>query len=242
MHHALVTVDLRGVTTVLLPGTGSDDSYVHRAFSSAVYQAGALLHTPAPTPRRLIAGYWEALDAAGKQGPIVVGGVSLGAAVATNWALANPDRTVGVLAALPAWTGAPEDAPAALAARYSARQLREIGLDAAVAAMRAGSPGWLADELTRSWTAQWPALPDAMEEAAGYLSPDTAALQRLSVPMGVAAAVDDAVHPIAVAEHWAASAPRAVLRSVSLDAMGVEASVLGDACMAALRAAGEPPV
>lgn len=206
-----------------------------------MYEAGAQLCTPAPTPRRLIAGYWEALDAAGKHGPIVVGGVSLGAAVATNWALANSGRTIGVLAALPAWTGAPDDAPAALAARYSAQQLRAIGLDAAVAAMRAGSPSWLADELTRSWTAQWPALPDAMEEAADYRSPDAAALHGLSVPMGVAAAVDDAVHPIAVAEHWVASAPRAVLRTVGLDAMGMDASVLGNACVAALLAAGEPP-
>lgn len=237
MHHALVTVDLRGVTTVLLPGTGSDDSYVHRAFSSAVYRAGAKLHTPVPTPRQLIAGYWQALEAAATHGPIVVGGVSLGAAVATNWALANPGRVIGVLAALPAWTGAPDGAPAALAARYSAQQLREIGLDAAITAMRAGSPRWLADELTRSWTAQWPALPDAMDEAAGYLGPATAALQQLSVPMGVAAAAGDAVHPIAVAEHWAASAPRAVLRTVTLDAMGTDPSVLGAACVGALAQA-----
>lgn len=237
MHHRLVTVDLRGVTTVLLPGTGSDDNYVRRAFSAAVDRAGAVLHTPEPTPRRLIAGYWQALDEAGQHAPIVVGGVSLGAAVATNWALAHPDRTVAVLAALPAWTGVPDGAPAALAARHSAQLLREIGLDAAITAMRAGSPRWLADELTRSWTAQWPALPDAMEEAADYLGPPTGRLQQLSVPMGVAAAVDDAVHPIGVAEHWAASAPRAALRTVTLDAMGADPSVLGSACVRALQEA-----
>jgi pimeloyl-ACP methyl ester carboxylesterase len=237
VHHRLVRVDLRGVTTVLLPGTGSDDNYVHRAFSSAVRRAGAVLRTPAPTPRRLIDGYWQALDEAGKHAPIVVGGVSLGAAVATNWALAHPDRTVAVLAALPAWTGLPDGAPAALAARYSAQQLREIGLDAAITAMRAGSPGWLADELTRSWTAQWPALPDAMEEAADYLGPSTDQLQRLSVPTGVVAAVGDAVHPMAVAEHWAATAPRAVLRTVTLDAMGIDPSALGTACVGALQEA-----
>jgi pimeloyl-ACP methyl ester carboxylesterase len=238
VHHRLVTVDLRGVTTVLLPGTGSDDDYVHRAFGSAVHRAGATLCTPAPTPRGLIAGYWQALDQAGSREPIVVGGVSLGAAVATNWALAHPERTVAVLAALPAWTGLPDAAPAALAARYSAQQLREIGLDAAITAMRAGSPQWLADELTRSWSAQWPELPDAMEEAADYVGPSTAQLRQLSVPLGVAAATDDAVHPIAVAEHWAVSAPRAVLRTVTLDAMGADPSVLGSACMDALQLAG----
>lgn len=234
MHHRLVTVDLRGVTTVLLPGTGSDDDYVRRAFGPALQQAGAVIITPAPTPQSLIDGYLRALDDAAGDGPIIVGGVSLGAAVAANWALAHPQDTIAVLAALPAWTGAPDGAPAAVAARYSAQQLREIGLDAAVAGMRAGSPGWLADELTRSWTAQWPALPDAMDEAAGYVGPTSEQLRGLTVPLGLAAAADDAVHPMDVAAHWAASAPRAALRTVTLDAMGLDASVLGTACVGAL--------
>ena len=237
MHHRLVTVDLRGVTTVLLPGTGSDDNYVRRAFSSASAQVGSILQTPAPIPTRLIAGYWQALDDAARNAPIVVGGVSLGAAVAVNWALAHPDRTVAVLAALPAWTGASDAAPAALAARYSAQQLREIGLDAAVDGMRVGSPAWLADELTRSWTAQWPALPDAMDEAAGYTGPSTAELAGLAVPMGVVAADGDAVHPIEVAAHWAATAAHATLRIVGLDAMGADPTVLGNACLEALQEA-----
>ena len=33
-----MAVNLRGVTTVLLPGTGSDDDYVYRAFSDALRQ------------------------------------------------------------------------------------------------------------------------------------------------------------------------------------------------------------
>ena len=181
--------------------------------------------------------YRQALDDAARSAPIVVGGVSLGAAVAVNWALANPDRTVAVLAALPAWTGSSDDAPAALAARYSAQQLREIGLDAAVAGMRAGSPAWLADELARSWTAQWPALPDAMEEAAGYAGPGTAALAGLRVPMGVVAADGDAVHPVEVAAHWAGTAPHARLRIVELDAMGADPTILGNACFEALQEA-----
>jgi len=238
VHHRLVTVDLRGVTVVLLPGTGSDDNYVRRAFGAALTPAGGTLHTPAPDPRRLIESYLEALDDAARDAPIVVGGVSLGAAVATNWALAHPDRAVAVLAALPAWTGAPDAAPAALAARYSAQQLREIGLDDAVSAMRSGSPDWLGAELARSWTAQWPALPEAMEQAAAYVGPSTEDLARLAVPMGVAAAVDDAVHPVHVARHWAETAPHAVLRTVTLDEMGTDATVLGRAAVAALLAAG----
>lgn len=113
MHYRGVVVDLNGVTTVLLPGTGSDDDYVQRAFSGPLAHVGAVLVTPPPRPDRLIEGYLAALDAASREGPIAVGGVSIGAAVAAAWALAHPGRAVAVLAALPAWAGAPGEAPAA---------------------------------------------------------------------------------------------------------------------------------
>jgi pimeloyl-ACP methyl ester carboxylesterase len=229
-----VVVDLRGVTTVLLPGTGSDHDYVRRAFSGPLSEAGALLVTPQPRPDRLIDGYLSAFDDAARDGPIAVGGVSLGGAVGTAWALAHPDRAVAILAALPAWVGAPGDAPAALAARYSASQLRADGLAATTAQMRASSPPWLADELTRSWRAQWPKLPDAMEEAAGYVAPSHAELARLAVPLGLAAAVDDPIHPLHVAVDWVNTAPRAALRTVTLDQMGADTAALGAACLAAL--------
>src|SRR4051812_33694831 len=152
-----MAVNLRGVTTVLLPGTGSDDDYVYRAFSGALHDAGAVVVTPAPQPHRLIDGYLDALDDASRGAAIAVGGVSIGAAVAAAWALAHPGHAVAVLAALPPWTGEPETAPAAIAAWHSVQMLRRDGLAAAIAQMRAGSPAWLADELTRSWIGQWPA-------------------------------------------------------------------------------------
>jgi pimeloyl-ACP methyl ester carboxylesterase len=232
-----VAVDLRGVTTVLLPGTGSDDHYVSRAFSAPLQKAGALLVTPAPVPGRLIDGYLSALEEAASFGPIGVGGVSIGAAVAAAWALAHPDRTVAVLAALPAWTGAPGSAPAALAARYSASQLRRDGLAATTAQMRASSPPWLAEELTRSWRSQWPQLPDAMEQAAAYVAPSRDDLSRLAVPMGVVAATDDPIHPLQVAVDWVAAAPHAALRTVTLDEIGADSAALGAACLAALAEA-----
>jgi hypothetical protein len=52
--------------------------------------------------------------------------------------------------------------------------------------------------------------------------------------MGVAAATDDPVHPVEVGIEWVAAAPRAALRTVTLDDMGVDPSVLGAACVAAL--------
>src|SRR5246500_4537740 len=162
-----VAVDLRGITTVLLPGTGSDDDYVYRAFSGPLREVGALLVPPPPQPDRLIDGYVSALDDAARDGPIGVGGVSIGAAVAAAWAPAHPDRTVAVLPALPAWAGAPGTAPAALAARHSASQLRTDGLAATTTQMRASSPPWLAEELARSWRAQGAQQPAAVGAGPG---------------------------------------------------------------------------
>jgi pimeloyl-ACP methyl ester carboxylesterase len=233
-----MAVDLRGVCTVLLPGTGSDDDYVYRAFSTALHEIGAVVSAAVPQSSGLIAGYLADLDNAGRDVPIAVGGVSIGAAVAARWALAHPRRAVAVLAALPAWTGSPKSAPAALAARHSAHTLRRDGLVSATAQMRASSPPWLADELTRSWVGQWPGLPAAMEEAAGYDAPTCPELELLSAPMGVVAAVDDPVHPLEVAVEWVSAAPRAALRTVTLDEMGADPAVLGGACVAALRDAG----
>jgi pimeloyl-ACP methyl ester carboxylesterase len=229
-----MAVNLRGTTVVLLPGTGSDDDYVYRAFSGALHDVGATVVTAAPQPEALVEGYRRELDNASRLGPIVVGGVSIGAAVATSWALARPSLAVGVLAALPPWTGAPVNAPAALTARHSAHECRRDGLASAIAALRASSPAWLADELTRSWVGQWPALPDAMDEAADYVGPTCEELESLAVPMGVAAATDDPIHPVEVALEWVAAAPQAALRTVTLDAMGADPAVLGAACVAAL--------
>ncbi|OBH42622.1 hypothetical protein [Mycobacterium mantenii] len=229
-----MAVDLRGVATVLLPGTGSDDDYVHRAFSGPLAEVGAVPVTPPPRPDRLVEGYLAALDSAAREGPIAVGGVSIGAAVAVAWALAHPGRAVAVLAALPAWAGAPGTAPAALAARYSASQLRADGLASTTTQMRASSPPWLADELTRSWAAQWPHLPDAMDEAAAYIAPSCDELAGLAAPLGVASAVDDPIHPLQAGVDWVAAAPRAALRTVTLEQIGADPAALGAACLSAL--------
>ncbi|KAA8958313.1 alpha/beta hydrolase [Mycobacterium sp.] len=229
-----MAVELRGVTVVVLPGTGSDDVYVDRAFAGPLRGVGARILAPPPEPGGLIDCYRAALDDAARRGPIAVGGISLGAAVAAAWALAHPETTVAVLAALPAWTGTPDGAPAARAARHSADHLRRDGLAAATTQLRASSPPWLAEELTRSWRRLWPYLPDALEEAADYVAPTRAELARLDVPMGIAAATDDPVHPFEVGVAWAAAAPRASVCTVTLAQIGADPAALGAACLAAL--------
>lgn len=236
-----MTVTLEGARAVLLAGTGSDDDYVRRVFGAALRRAGADLIAVPPQPDALVRGYLRGLDDAAAAEPIVVGGISLGAAVAARWALAHPDRVLGVLVALPAWSGAPGDAAAAVSARHTAGLLRRDGLAATTAAMRESSPGWLADELSRSWRRLWPALPEAMEEAARYVGPTAEQLRTLAAPMGVVGALDDPIHPVEVAREWADAAPRAVLITVRLADFGPRPAELGRACVAALLAAGERP-
>ena len=231
-----MAINLRGAVTVLLPGTGSDEDYLRRVFAGPLAQEGAVLVAVPPRADDLIHAYRQALDEAALAGPIIVGGVSIGAVVAIRWALEHPSHVVAVLAVLPPWTGPSDSAPAASSARHTAAQLRRDGLAATTAAMRSSSPPWLADELARSWQRQWPDLPDAMVEAAAYPGPTTAELRRLAAPMGVVAASDDLIHPMAVATEWASSAPRAALRTVTLEQFGPEPAVLGAAGVAALKA------
>lgn len=220
---------------VVLPGTGSDADFAGRAFRPALTRAGVDTVAVEPDPCRVVGSYRDAMErAADTHGRIVVGGVSIGAAVALEWAAEHPDRVVAVLAALPAWTGSPADAPAAASATFTATQLRTRGLDAVTADMTASSPPWLAAELSRSWRAQWPHLPSALEEAAGYRAPDLDVLARVPVPVGIAAAVDDAVHPRTVAKEWASALPRAGVSELYLDAIGTDPGVLGAACLSAL--------
>lgn len=210
-------------------------------FGAALAVLDITLH--AVRPRHgcdVVTGYREALDAALREpGPVLVGGVSLGAHVAAAWAAGRAPGTgpAGLLLALPAWTGPAGDAPAALAARLTAGTVRAAGVDGAVRAARQGTPPWLAAELERAWTGYGPGLADALEAAAAEPGPDPAALRSLAVPTGLAALVDDPVHPLAEAQRWRELLPRAALRTTSLAAFGADPAVLGRAAVLGWREA-----
>ncbi|MDI9916440.1 alpha/beta hydrolase [Rhodococcus sp. IEGM 1379] len=222
---------------VVLPGTGSDAHFAERAFRDPLDARSVLTVAIEPDPRRVVDSYLEAMDAAAAEyGPILVGGVSIGAAVALQWAACNPTLTSGVLAALPAWTGAPDGAPAAASARFTASQLRSEGLESVIAAMLASSPAWLGRELERSWRSQWPDLPCALDEASTYSGLTVAAMSKIGVPVGIASAVDDPVHPSAIAHEWAATLPHAHVGTLTLEQIGQDPSILGSTCVKALAA------
>jgi len=228
---------------VLLPGSGSDDRFVRSAFTGPLAAFGITAVTPVPLRGAdVVHGYRAALDAAAAvPGPLLVGGVSLGAHVATRWAVCHHaelgDRLRGVLVALPAWTGPAAAAPAALAARATAQLVRAGGVASALAQAAAGSPAWLVAELGRAWPGYGDGLAPAFDAAAAEPAPTDAELAGLDVPVGIAALVDDPVHPLAVAQHWCATLPRAELVSSTLDAFGVDPELAGRASLLAwLRA------
>jgi hypothetical protein len=107
----------------------------------------------------------------------------------------------------------------------------------ALAQAAAGSPAWLAAELGRAWPGYGDGLAPALEAAAVEPAPTEAELAALDVPVGIAALVDDPVHPLAVARHWCTTLPRAELVSSTLAAFGTDPEVVGRAgVLAWLRA------
>ncbi|QCB50987.1 alpha/beta hydrolase [Rhodococcus sp. PAMC28707] len=213
---------------VVLPGTGSDAEFAFDAFAAAVTAAGATIEAVSPNPTGIVASYEEAMSAAAhRHGRIIVGGISIGAAVALSWARSHPQSVIGVLAVLPPWIADPTDAPAALSARYTMEQLDASGLDAVTAAMEATSPQWLASTLRRSWASQWPDLPRALAEAAAYVAPNLDELRSTLVPTAVIGAVDDPVHPIDVARTWHEEIPNSCLSTLTLADIGSDPGVLG---------------
>jgi pimeloyl-ACP methyl ester carboxylesterase len=183
----------------------------------------------------VVAGYLEAFDGAVDETSegAVVGGVSLGAQVAVCWAADRAERGLrgpsGLLLALPAWTGEPGEAPAAVAARATSAALRRDGLGPVVAEARASTPGWLGRELTRAWTRHGHSLAESFETTARTPGPTPDQLARVHVPVGIVGLLDDPVHPVDVARRWRALLPRAALVTTTLATMGRDPEALGRA-------------
>jgi pimeloyl-ACP methyl ester carboxylesterase len=235
------TAASRPVRAVLLPGNGSDDIFITKAFAEPLASAGIALFAARPQPGPGIVDQLgrELNLAAGQYGGVLAGGVSLGAHLAASWAARDPVRCSGLLVALPAWTGAPGDAPAATAALASAAVIDAAGLDTALDQVRAGSPPWIADELDRAWRGYGHGLAASLRAGAAAPGPSLDELRGLEdVPVGIAALTDDPLHPLEVARAWLRALPRAALVTTSLAAIGRDPQALGRAALLAfLRAA-----
>ncbi|GAA4025231.1 thioesterase [Allokutzneria multivorans] len=226
-----LTRSASGPRAVLLPGAGSDDEFVRAVFECPLRALGITLVAPGPgLPEDLVAALAEAAEA----GPVLAGGVSLGAHLAAAWAAENPNRCTGLLLAMPAWTGLSEDQPAAVAARFGAASVREVGLPEALDRACAGVQPWLAAELRRSWSRHGDALPEALDAAAETAAPTLADLSTITVPAGIAACSDDPLHPLPVAEAWHRALPSSALHAIPFSTLGADRESLGRAAVLAL--------
>ena len=223
-------------TAIMLPGTGSDDVFVRSVFEIPLAAAGVSVVAPAPVPGPSLAS--SALSAlSASSGSVLVGGISFGAHLAAEWALAHPARCAGLVLALPAWHGSPGSAPAALSAAHSAARVRAVGVSGSLA--ESSLPSWLSAELSRAWSGYGDGLASSLEVAASRPAPSLAELSTLSVPVGIAACVDDPIHPASVAAEWAAALPCARVCTTRLSVVGADPEALGRAAVLAwLRAAG----
>lgn len=231
---------------LLLPGSGSDEVFVRAVFAPALDALGVELVAAAPAPRNVARSGHDAVDrAAAHPGPLLLGGISLGAAVATSWALAHPGRIEGLLLVMPAWWGDPTGSPAAASARGSASALRRDGLAQVLATVASSAPGWLSDELARAWGryggADPGALAAALETAAAHVAPTVAELAGLDVPVGLVAVTNDPLHPSAVALQASTVLPRAACERLRLSEIGADPAAAGHAAVRALRRAGWVP-
>lgn len=226
-------------TAVLLPGTGSDDVFVRTVFSGPLAEVGLRLVTPRPqSGSGLAEQQLAALDeAADRYGQVLVGGISLGAHLAAEWAVEHPDRCAGLLLAMPGWYGDAGEAPGSVTARISSAAVDSDGVDKALAEATEDVPDWLADELNRAWRRAGPGLADSLRVAVHRPAPTLAALGRITVPAGVAGCTDDPVHPFDVAARWVDALSRAALRAFTFAEFGADREALGRTVLAAFDAA-----
>jgi len=228
---------------VVLPGSGSTADFVTRAFGQPLAAAGYALVTADPVAgSQVVAAALAGLAEAARRYPVrLAGGVSLGAQLAVRWAAGSPAaaRLDGLLLALPAWSGPP--GPVAAASAAAADEVEAHGVAAALRRARHGGVGWVVDELAAAWPRYGAGLALTLRAAAGSAGPTAADLARIDVPVGLAAFVDDPLHPLAVAEQWAGALRRAAVERLHLADPGPDRTVLGAATLRALRrAAGGP--
>ncbi|WP_460405755.1 alpha/beta fold hydrolase [Actinophytocola sediminis] len=208
-------------------------------FEIPLAAVGVAIRAPAPVPGDELAdAHLAALDEAARDEPVLVGGISFGAHLAAEWAVGNPDRCAGLVLALPAWHGLPGDAPAATSALASSAQVRRLGTPGALDDVAASAPPWVAEELGRAWPRYGDGLAGSLELAAGRAAPTLAQLATLPVPAGIAACVDDPIHPVAAAHAWAGALPRAAVRTTRLAVVGLDQQALGRAAVLAWVEAG----
>jgi pimeloyl-ACP methyl ester carboxylesterase len=161
----------------------------------------------------------------------VIGGVSMGAAIALAFCLAYPRRTLATILARPAWLNQPEPANLEMFPAIAA-MIEDAGIEnarhqfeqsAIYAAWKESHPpaatmidGFFAGRTPEAIVAAYQAIPRSVP----YRSP--VELQRITAPVLVLANRRDPVHPFEYAETLAAAIPNAQLKEFPSKTEGLE--------------------
>ena len=224
-----------GQVVVFQHGLGGDAAQAAESFPAAPGRRRLTLECRAhggseagPTDAFGIARFTEDLaglldSGAAGPGPVVVGGVSTGAAIALRLAVTRPDLVRALVLSRPAWVtepGPPNCAPIAEIGRFLAESdpttARERFLASeTAAALRRDSPDNLAS-LTGFFDREPPDVTAALLLAITADGPDVteAEVAAVTLPALVIGCERDVVHPMAMAERVAALLPNARLAKV----------------------------
>lgn len=233
---------------VVLHGVGSTGEFAARCLAPSLRRLGYAVVAPdlrghgadarpEPAEHSLDAHVADVRKRFAGERVAVVGGISLGAEVALRWAAELPELD-GMLLCLPGVEG-PSSATAA-ANRWYADRVETIGVDAVLSAIAAdpGALRWVVEEIRLSWPRQDAvSLVAALRAAAAAEPAAPDLLSRVRVPVGIAAAVDDAAHPVSVAQRLVGSLPTASISTITLGELAPTRARLGDAAVEAWQRA-----
>ena len=238
---------------LLLHGVGSSSRFLEEAFGAPVRDAGWRLLAADLRGHGRSAPLFDPADHVFDRHvddvlaiirvlePDVVGGVSLGGHAAVG-AVAAGAPCRAALACLPAWSGraVPGEGPHAVVAQ----EVAEVGVTGMLARFdgdREMVP-WLREVLLRDWASHDPAsLTAALVALDGGQAPTSGEVGALSTPLAVVGPPDDRGHALAIAEDWAATAPRGALATTTLADVEHDRTALGRAAIAALTDLGVAP-
>lgn len=227
---------------ILIAGSGSTAEFLARAFGPAAAYYGLILHLYAVRSTDPLEDGFEFFDALQPGPRDVVGGVSVGAHLGARWLAtrhAGNRAAPGLLAAMPAWTGAP--GPVAAVTADSANQLRSADIQQVIGRLRAEArrtgataQQWVVDELAAAWPTYGEQLADVLEACGRSAGPSAADLRAVVGRSVVLALTDDPMHPLSTARTWVACLGQASLRTMAGAQMGADRASLGWTALAAL--------
>jgi pimeloyl-ACP methyl ester carboxylesterase len=225
---------------VIAHGSGSTADFARRAFGPALRASGYELVTWDERTGDVHVATDRLAELATRAGARIVGGISMGAHAAA-WVAAGRRDLDGVLLALPAWTG-PPGATAELSGAAAGALARDGLARTLDRFVRSGWVDWVRRELAEAWAA-WSAgsaydeeaLVAALLRTASSPAPTLDELAKIAAPVGIAAFVDDAFHPLDVAREWQRAIPRAALRTLRLADAEADRGAVGQAAVDAWR-------